>query len=154
MRGLFKTILVSSALVLVACTSLALTPESSEAVVALRLAQYAELLQRQDSSAVAAMFEPSGSMAHEGQAPIVGRVAIQAFLESFASYKVLAHKMQLTSAVAHDRAVEQIGRYTQSVVTPEGGTVQVSGTFVAVWRHEQRGQWLIESMRTAPLTGD
>ena len=153
MRGLSKTVLVSSALVFVACTSSALTPHSSKAAVGLRLAQYAQLLQMQDSSAVAAMFEPSGSMAHQGQPPIVGRAAIQTFLESFASYKVLAHKMQLTSAVAHERAVEQIGRYAQSVVTPEGRTVQVSGAFVAVWRRKQGGQWLIQSMRTAPLSG-
>ena len=92
-------------------------------------------------------------MAHQGQSPIVGRTAIQAFLESFASYTVLAHRMQLTSAVAQGRTVQQTGTYAQSVLTPEGRTLQVGGTFIAVWQQEQGGQWLIKSMRTAPAGG-
>ena len=96
------------------------------------------------------MFETAGSMAHQGQSPIVGRVAIQAFLESFASYKVLSHEMQIASAVAQGHTVQQTGTYAQSVLTPEGRTLQVGGTFSAVWQQEQDGQWLIQSMRTAP----
>ena len=147
---LIKSFAVGSLLILSACASSPPELLSSEAVASQRLAQYAELLQRQDPSAVAAMFEPAGSMAHQGQSPIVGRAAIQAFLESFASYKVLSHKMQLTSAVAQGHTVQQTGTYAQSVLTPEGRTLRVGGTFTAVWQQEQDGQWLIQSLRTAP----
>ena len=99
------------------------------------------------------MFEPSGSMVHQGQPPVVGRAAIQAFLESFAGYKVLSHQMQVDSFVARGNAVEQTGTYAQAVLTPEGRTLGVAGKFAAVWRQEQDGTWLIQSMRTAPASG-
>lgn len=153
MPRLFQMFVASSAISLAACTSLASTAESPQAVVSQRLEQYAEHLQRQDSAAIAAMFEPSGFMAHQGQPPIVGRAAIQAFLESFAGYKVLAHKMLVTSAVGEVGTVEQTGTYSQSVLTPEGRKLDVAGTFTALWQHEQGGQWLIQSMRTAPQGG-
>ena len=150
MRRRLKSLAVTSLFILNACTSAPSALLSSEAVATQRLAQYSELLQRQDSSAIAGMFEPAGSMAHLGQSPIVGRAAIQAFLESFASYKVLSHKMQITSAVAQGHTVQQTGMYAQSVLTPEGRTLRVGGKFTAVWQQEQDGQWLIQSLRTAP----
>ena len=99
---------------------------------------------------MAATFSTSGFMAHEGQPAIVGRPAIQAFLESFARYKVLSHQMQITSSVTLGQSVQQAGTFTQSVLTPDGEKLEVGGTFIAVWRQEPDGQWLIQSMRTAP----
>lgn len=153
-QRLLKSFAVSALLVLTACASSPAALLTSEAVTSQRLAHYAELLRRQDSSAIAAMFERAGSMAHQGQPPIVGRAAIQAFLESFANYKVLAQQMQLTSAVEQGHTVQQTGTYAQSVLTPEGRTLQVRGTFTAVWQQEEDGQWLIQSMRTAPAGED
>ena len=150
MPRLLKSLAVSSVLILFACASSPPALLPPEAVASQRLAQYAELLQRQDSSAIAGMFEPAGSMAHQGQSPILGRAAIQAFLESFASYKVLSHKMQVTSAVAQGHTVQQTGTYAQSVLAPDGRTLQVGGTFTVIWQQEQDGQWLIQSLRTAP----
>ena len=149
-QRLHKSLAMSVLLVLGACASSHPALLSSEAVASQRLAQYAELLRRQDSSAIAAMFEPAGSMAHQGQRPVVGRADIQAFLKSFSNYKVLAYEMQLTSAVAQAHSVQQTGTYAQSVLTPEGRTLQVRGTFTVVWLQGQDGQWLIQSMRTAP----
>ena len=153
MHRLLKSFIVSSTLFLAACTASTSIPSSPEAAVSQRLAQYAEFLRRQDSFALSAMFEPSGFMAYQGQPSIVGRSAIQVFLESFASYKVLAYELQLKSAVVQGRTVEQTGTYAQSVLTPEGRTLQVGGTFTAIWQQEQSGQWLIQSMRTAPASG-
>jgi ketosteroid isomerase-like protein len=150
MPDVLKTVILSTTLSLVACATSVSAPEAAEAAVARRLAQYVELLRRQDAPGVAAMFEPSGSMAHQGQPPVVGRRTIQAFLESFASYKVLAHQMQVASVVAQQRTVQQSGTFAQTVVTTEGRTVQVGGTFVVVWRHRMGGQWLIQNLRTAP----
>ena len=150
MQRLLKPIAMSALLVLSACAYSHSARLSSEAVASQRLAQYAEHLRRQDSSAIAAMFEPAGSMAHQGQRPVVGRADIQAFLKSFSNYKVLAYEMQLTSVFARAHSVQQTGTYAQSVLTPEGRTLQVRGTFTAVWLQEQDGHWLIQSMRTAP----
>jgi ketosteroid isomerase-like protein len=148
--SLLKVFVASAVLVLVACTSLSPSVLSPEVVASQRLAHFAELLQHQDSQAIAAMFEPGGSMAHQGQPPVVGRAAIQAFLESFANFKVLSYQMHLASAVAHDGTVQQTGTYSQSVRTPDGRTFKVGGTFSAVWQQEADGRWLIQSMRTAP----
>ena len=92
-------------------------------------------------------------MAHQGQPPIVGRAAIEAFLQSFGSYKVLSHQMLVSSVVAQGSTVEQTGTYAQTVLTPEGRTLQVAGRFTAVWHQEQSGAWFIQSMRTAPAGG-
>ena len=153
-RAVLCGLAIGAALVATACTWSPRTVGASEAAAAQRLERYAELLQRQDSSAIAAMFEPDGSLGHQGQAPITGRVSIQAFLESFAGYKVLSHRMQLTSAVVQAHAVQQAGTYAQSVLTPDGRTLRVSGTFTATWVEEGSGEWLIRSMRTAPANGD
>ena len=110
-QRLHKSLAMSVLLVLGACASSHPALLSSEAVASQRLAQYAELLRRQDSSAIAAMFEPAGSMAHQGQRPVVGRADIQAFLKSFSNYKVLAYEMQLTSAVSRAHSVQQTGTY-------------------------------------------
>ena len=150
-RKLLNVFVLEVALCLAACGSPA--PASSQAVVSQRLARYAELLHRQDAAALSGMFEPSGSMVHQGQPPVVGRAAIQAFLESFAGYKVLSHQMQVDSFVARGSTVEQTGTYAQAVLTPEGRTLEVAGKFAAVWRQEQDGTWLIQSMRTAPASG-
>ena len=151
MRQVLNAFVACVALCLAACVSP--SPPSSEVLASQRLNQYAELLRQQDAAALSAMFEPSGSMAHQGQPPIVGRAAIQAFLESFASYKVLSHHMKVVSAVARSGTVEQTGTYEQAVRTPEGRTLQVAGTFTATWHEEQGGAWLIQSMRTAPAGG-
>ena len=99
------------------------------------------------------MFELAGSMGHQGQPPIIGRPSIQAFLESFANYKVLAHEMHVLSARAQSGEVRQTGTYAQSVLTPQGQSLQVKGTFTAVWHRQNSGRWLIESIRTAPPSG-
>jgi len=152
MRKLLNSLVACVALCLVACASSA--PESlSEAEVSQRLVRYAELLKQQDSTALSAMFEPSGFIAHQGQPPIVGRAAIEAFLQSFASYRVLSHQMQVSSVVTRGSTVEQTGTYAQAVLTPEGRTLQVTGRFTALWRQEQSGAWLVQSMRTAPAGG-
>ena len=86
---MLKSHIVGMAFVLAACTSptpSAPAPVSSaESEVALRLAEYTELLRRQDALALSAMFELAGSMGHQGQPPIIGRPSIQAFLESLAN---------------------------------------------------------------------
>lgn len=136
-------------LVLALVAAPAAAQESSEREAAVALERYADLLQRQDAPGVALSFEPDGSMAHEGGAPIVGRAAIRALLDSFASYKILAHVMVVSSVFVTPEQLTQSGTYAQTVRTPEGQTLRVSGTFVAAWRRQADGQWLLRSLRTA-----
>jgi uncharacterized protein (TIGR02246 family) len=122
---------------------------SAEREAGAALQHYVDVLRRQDASGVALSFEPDGSMAHEGGTPIAGRAAIRAFLDSFANYKIVSHEMTVTSVAVAGDQLTQSGTYAQTVRTPEGRTLSVSGTFVAAWRHQADGQWLLWNLRTA-----
>lgn len=151
MIKLVNSFVAGAMLSLAACTFV--LPPSPKEQVSKRLAQYAEFFLHQDVAALSGMFESSGLVAHEGQPAVIGREAIASFFQSFKSYTVLSHKMNVESAVARDGTVEQTGTFEQSVRAPDGETLQVEGKFAAVWRREKAGDWLIQSMRTAPKVG-
>lgn len=123
---------------------------AAEAQAAIALERYVQLMIRQDAVALSAMFLPAGTIAHEGQAAIVGPEAIRKFLDSFANYKVLDHAMVITSAAVEGAGLRQDGTYRQRVRTPDGQTIEVNGRFTAKWVRQTDGRWLIESMLTAP----
>jgi uncharacterized protein (TIGR02246 family) len=132
--------------VLAGCASRT-TPELAAGAA---LENYVQVLRRQDAAGLSELFEPEGSSSHADQKPIVGRPALRAFIESFASYKVLAHEMPVTSVVVQGNRVTQTGTYHQTVRTLDGQTIQVRGVFVAEWERQGDGRWLIRRMHTAP----
>ena len=150
-----KPIAIAALLLLALVASPATADDaSSEREAGAALQHYVDVLRRQDAPGVALSFEPDGSMAHEGGTPIAGRAAIRAFLDSFASYKIMSHDMTVTSVAVAGDQLTQSGTYAQTVRTPDGQTLRVSGTFVAAWRHQADGQWLLWNLRTAsPGTG-
>ncbi len=148
-RHLTITLRLSGLLLAVALAGCVSRP-APERAVDVALENYVQLLRRQDAAALSELFAPDGSLGHAGQAPIVGPAAIRAFLESFASYKVVAHAMPVTSVSVEGNHVTQVGTYSQTVRTPDGRTIQVNGIFVAEWERQSDGRWLIRRMRTAP----
>ena len=146
MPRLLPRLLLLLAVALAGCTA----GPAPERTVAAALENYVQLLRRQDAAGLAELFVPEGSSSHADQKPIVGRSAIRAFLESFASYKVLAHEMPVTSVSVQGNRVTQTGTYRQTVRTPAGETIQVRGVFVAEWERQPDGRWLIRRMHTAP----
>ncbi len=113
------------------------------------LLRYEDLVRSQNSRAIAQLFTPTGKLENVGQAPIVGREKIEAFLNSFASYKVLSHEMQLISAKSSSSQVRQYGTYIQHVRTPEGKEITAKGWFLLDWQRQPDGKWLIASARTS-----
>ncbi len=113
------------------------------------LTRFSQAILGMNSSAVAAQFTETGSMADQGQRPIVGRAAIQAFLASFEKFKVIQYHIHATSTSVHDSYATQRGQYSEVVVTPNGNTVHPSGVFEAKWVCSSEGVWQIGSMRTA-----
>lgn len=113
------------------------------------LARFSQAIRRMDSAAIAAQFTETGSMADQGQHPIVGRAAIHAFLASFEKFKVLQYHIRATSTSVQDRHAAQHGQYNEVVVTPNGDTVQPGGVFEAEWVCNSEGVWQMDSMRTA-----
>ncbi len=119
------------------------------------LSRYEGLLRAQDASGIAQMFVPGGRLEHVGQDPIVGRENIQAFLNSFARYKVLSHDMQLDSSAFTPCHASQSGTYVQHVRVPDGQEITAQGWFLFKWIEQTDGRWLLESAQTSssPLPG-
>lgn len=114
------------------------------------LEEYRGLIVRMDARAIAALYTKQGTMAHRGSAPVIGRVAIERFLASFAAYRVLEEELVAeTTQVAGAHGL-QTGRYRQTVATPNDGTVTVNGTFRAEWLRRGDGHWRLENFETAP----
>lgn len=117
--------------------------------VAEALSRYERLLRAQDSSGLAQMFMPGGRVEHVGQDPIVGRDHIQAFLNSFAQYRVLSHDMQVTSSTYAPCHANQSGTYVQHVLAPDGQEITARGWFLFQWMEQADGRWLLESAKTS-----
>lgn len=131
-----------------------ITSESKPEQVALSetasaLLRYEDLVRAQNSKGIAQLFTPTGKLEHVGQVPISGRENIEAFLNSFANYKVLSHEMQLSSSTASSSRVSQSGTYIQHVRTPEGKEITAKGWFLLDWHRQPDGIWLMDSARTS-----
>jgi len=113
------------------------------------LARYSTQLVAMASDSLAATYAPNGELSHGNQAPVVGPVAIGAFLASFSAYHVIENEMRPESTyVARDTA-RQWGTYRQRVRAPAGDTLEADGRFDAVWVRTSAGPWQLLRMHTA-----
>ncbi len=124
-------------------------------MVAEALSRYERLLRAQDSSGLAQMFVPGGRLEHVGQDPIVGRKNIQAFLDSFAQYRVMSHDMNLAASTYTPCHANQSGTYVQHVRTADGQEIVAHGWFLFQWAEQPDGRWLLEFALTSssPIPG-
>lgn len=106
-------------------------------------------MRKQDAVEIAGLFVPNGTMQHTGQAPTAGRAQIQAFLETFANYKVLSQDMTVLAASPAAGHVSQSGSYVQRVRTPGGDEITARGWFIIQWQKQADGGWLIERVNTS-----
>ncbi|RTL33859.1 MAG: DUF4440 domain-containing protein [Burkholderiales bacterium] len=113
------------------------------------LARYDRLLQLQDAAGLAGMFMPQGRLGHVGEAPVVGRDRIEAFLVSLADYKVLSNEMTLLSSSSAGSQVSQAGTYVQEVRPPNSQALTVRGWFRFTWQRQPDGRWLIQDAKTS-----
>jgi ketosteroid isomerase-like protein len=139
-----------AALALSACA--ATTPRSSAtAGVEAAFAHYCELLRAMDHAGIAAMFTPDGEVANSGAAPIRGPAAIDAFLQGFSDYQVLAYTTEGVRTVVHGETAELSGIFHQRVRVPQGNVVEVAGRLEAHWIRHGKDGWLVQRMATSPL---
>ncbi len=124
-------------------------PQAAQLAVGDAFLRYQRLLRAQDSSGIAQMFVPGGRIEHVGQEPIVGRETIQAFLSSFAQYRVLSHDMNLASSAYTPCHAKQAGTYVQHVRAPDGQESTARGWFLFQWEEQADGLWLLESAQTS-----
>ncbi len=101
-----------------------------------------------DSAGIANLFAPDGVVANPGQPNIVGRAAVQKFLEQFKDFKVEAYTIEPKRTSVTSATAEQVGTYRQRVQLPDKKVIEVSGHFRASWTHTSDGRWLIRRMET------
>ena len=140
------------AIVFAACTTQTAAPPPQSDEDALRAAtqHYAELVQRMDSAAIAAMFTPDGQLTGRGQTAVRGPAAIQKFLESLKDFHVESEMMTADSVTVDAREGYVSGTYHQRVRVPDGKVVEVGGTYSSEWLRDSDGVWRIQRMETAP----
>ena len=109
---------------------------------------YCALLLAMDHAGIAAMFSADGEIVNAGQAPIRGPAMINAFLAGFADYKVLAYTTETPQIRASGDYATLASVYHETVRTPAGQVVQVSGHLEAQWRRSPRGRWYLTRMAT------
>lgn len=125
------------------------TARDSVAVVA-ALERYTGFVRRQASDSIAALFTPDGQLLDASRPPITGPTAIEAFLDSFRAYHVLADTMTQSTLLLQGDSAVQTGRFRQLVQLPAGDTVVAQGGFRIVWARDGRGDWRVRRMGTAP----
>jgi len=123
------------------------TPEQD---VRAALARYVQLVRKMDHAGIAATFAPDGEIVNPGQDPVRGPAAIEAFLRKFSGYKVLSETMTASTTSVTGANASQTGTYRQTVRTPEGQVLHVSGGFTAEWVRNDAGAWRIRRMATSP----
>lgn len=137
------------AIAVAACASHdAATPRDDAAALRAATQRYAELVQRMDHAAVAAMFAPGGQIVATGRAPIRGPVAIRKYLESFKDFHVESETMTADSVTVDGAEGYVSGNYRQRVRVPAGDVVEVHGSYTAEWLRGADGVWRIQRIAT------
>ncbi|MBI3523249.1 MAG: nuclear transport factor 2 family protein [Betaproteobacteria bacterium] len=121
---------------------------ASQQEVVSALDRYRELMLRMEYGLLSELFTPDAEISHGAGKPIVGREKIQQLLASFAGYKILEYELIAEHTQAGADRARQTGRYAQTVLTPEGKTITVRGTFDATWLRTADKRWYIERMHT------
>ena len=111
-------------------------------------ARYADLVLRMDNGGIAALFASDGEIAVDGREPIRGRANIEAFLEGFKDFHVLAESLTADSIQINGARAHVIGKYRQRVRVPSGDTVEVEGAYTGDWIQDISGPWRIRRIAT------
>lgn len=135
--------MIAAALLL--ATTLAVPAHGSDLQAA--LARYEQLVLSMDHAGIASLFVEDGEVDNDGQRPITGPAAIDAFLRTFSAYKVLRYEIVATRTTINDPAAVQTGSFHQRVRLPDGRVVDVFGKFKVEWVWTPQG-WRIWRMGT------
>ena len=127
------------------------TPAETRAEIESGIKNYARLLKAQDAEKIAALYTSDGELLNPGMDTLRGPEAIKKFLLSLKDVKVEEVDMLPGAIESGANEAMQWGTYTQRVVLP-GRTqpLAVAGRYVADWRKQPDGRWLLRRMLTQP----
>jgi ketosteroid isomerase-like protein len=122
-------------------------PQCSSVPLKEMIANYAELIHKQDSAAIAHLFGTDGEIDNPGAKPIRGETAVKALLSGFKGAVVTSETMTVDKIDGAGKAWHVTGRFHQTGRTPEAKDYDVSGSFDSNWTCGPDG-WRIERMAT------
>src|SRR5262245_20855406 len=112
--------------------------------------RYARLQQAKDAAGLAAFYTADGELLEPGLEALKGPAAIREFLESFTDVKIESAAMTSEHVDVWTDDALQWGSYTQRAVLPGKPAASFSGRFVAQWRRQPGGKWLIRRLLLQP----
>ena len=111
------------------------------------IGNYAELIHKQDSAAIAHLFGTDGEIDNPGAKPIRGEAAVRALLSGFKGAVVSSESMTVEQIGRDEKAWRVTGRFHQTGRTPEAKDYDVSGSFDSDWTCSSHG-WRVRRMAT------
>ena len=118
--------------------------------VAAALEHYVGFVRQMASDSIAELYTADGELLATGRPPIVGPKAIQAFLDSFSAYHVLADSMKPATLEVRGDTALQTGTFWQLVQVPAGDTVVAHSGFEILWLRDRQSGWRVRRMGTTP----
>ncbi len=130
--------------------ALAAADPARKAAVEAALQKYGDLVAKMDDEGISEMFTMNGEMGSTDGKPLVGRAAILRQLGRLHDFKVQSEILTSESVTFEGTDAFQKGTYRQTVLTPKGNTLEVSGKLEAVWTLEGDGVWRLKKMISIP----
>jgi len=110
------------------------------------LVRYNSFVRHEQGDSIAALYAPDGELVTPSRS-IRGPAAIGAFLATFTNVRVDSTAMWADSVVTTDSGVMQWGQFYQRAIVPDRPPATATGHFVALWREERDGRWLLRRMQ-------
>jgi len=127
------------------------TPPAVHAEIEAAIRTYARYLKAQDVEKLVLLYAPDGELMNPGMDTLRGPEAIRKFLLSLKEVRVQEVEMLPGAIESGGNEAMEWGTYTQRVVLPDRSQpLAVAGRYVAHWRKQADGRWLLRRMLTQP----
>lgn len=119
-------------------------------VIEARMQEYVATTRTMDVEKMAAFYSPTAELFEPGIPPIVTRDSILAFMRFFAGAVVNSATVEQRTIELFDSTAFYWGSYHENLDFPGQPTSDQVGRFVAEWKLQTDGRWLIERMYRIP----
>lgn len=99
-----------------------------------------------NADSIAAVYDIHGELGNIAQ----GRDSIRKFLETFKNIRMLSQASTSDFVEIMGDSAQQRGSYSQVDVVDDRDTISVRGTYIALWKWNDREGWRIKRMETTP----
>jgi ketosteroid isomerase-like protein len=126
-------------------------PTSDPSVIEARMQEYVNTTRTMDVEKMGAFYSPTAELFEPGIPPIVSHDSILAFMRFFAGANVNSATIERNTIELFDSTAYYWGTYHENLSFPGQPTSDQEGRFVAEWKLQRDGTWLIERMYRIPL---